>query len=80
MTSTFGQVKRRKLQVEAIDSDHVEVELLVSGVCTMAAVIPVEATIDEVRNALLERVNAYLRYERWGVVRGVGFEVVVGIL
>ena len=35
------EVKRRRLKVECIDSDHVEVELLVSGVCTMAAVIPV---------------------------------------
>lgn len=34
------EVKRRRLKVECIDSDHVEVELLVSGVCTMAAVIP----------------------------------------
>lgn len=58
------EVKRRRLKVECIDSDHVEVELLVSGVCTMAAVIPVEATIDTVRKVLLERVNAYLRYER----------------
>lgn len=35
------EVKRRRLKVESIDSDHVEVELLVSGLCTMAAVIPV---------------------------------------
>lgn len=32
-----------------------------SGACTLAAVIPVEATIDTVRKVLLERVNAYLR-------------------
>ncbi|CAK9061599.1 Dual specificity protein phosphatase 1 [Durusdinium trenchii] len=58
------RAKRRRLKVECIDSDHVEVELLFSGVCTMAAVIPVEATIDTVRHVLLERVNSYLRYER----------------
>ncbi|CAK9055815.1 unnamed protein product [Durusdinium trenchii] len=58
------EAKRRRLKVECIDSDHVEVELLFSGVCTMAAVIPVEATIDTVRHVLLERVNSYLRYER----------------
>lgn len=36
----FLEAKRRRLKVECIDSDHVEVELLFSGVCTMAAVIP----------------------------------------
>ena len=35
-----GQAKRRRLKVGCVDSDHVEVELLVSGLCTLAAVIP----------------------------------------
>ena len=38
-----------------------QVELLVSGACTLAALIPKEATIDTVRSVLLERVNSYLR-------------------
>ena len=47
------EVKRRRLKVESIDSDHVEVELLVSGLCTMAAVIPVSLAADRVVGSMV---------------------------
>ncbi|CAE7854271.1 DSPTP1 [Symbiodinium microadriaticum] len=61
--------KGKRLKVETFpDSSHVEVELLVSGVCTMAAVIPVEATIDAVRHILNDRVNSYLTCEKQCII------------
>eukprot|EP00928_Gymnodinium_smaydae_P039020 TRINITY_DN26760_c1_g2_i1.p1 TRINITY_DN26760_c1_g2~~TRINITY_DN26760_c1_g2_i1.p1 ORF type:complete len:768 (+),score=106.40 TRINITY_DN26760_c1_g2_i1:142-2445(+) len=46
------------------DRDHIEVELLVPGLCTFDIVIPIEATIETVRRILLERVNSHLSLER----------------